>query len=124
MKMQSNPETQSISLTSVIRRLMTSVLLPMLTAGCATPARGGAIPTGKWAGDGYYVAEGWDKSVQAPTTQNASEPRSGHARYPTTLSIRPVRIEGHDLIDIRIYSRHVNDPVFGKDDFAKEEGVR
>ncbi|HUN82228.1 MAG TPA: hypothetical protein VMV81_12050 [Phycisphaerae bacterium] len=100
-----------------------SLLLPVVFAGCAMPGKGGAIPTGHWAGDGFYVAEGWNKPGQPPP-KNPDEPRSGHGCYPTTLSICPVQIDGHNLIDIRVYSRHANDPVFKKDTFEKDEGVR
>ncbi|MCK6485581.1 MAG: hypothetical protein HUU22_01230 [Phycisphaerae bacterium] len=89
------------------RRLLAATALFAATAiaGCAAPARRGEIPCGLWAGKGAFVYETW-KAPAATQPGETGEPRptSVHRKYDTTLSIRPVVLDGQDAIEIEIVS--------------------
>lgn len=74
-------------------------------AGCAAPARHGEIPCGLWSGKGAFVYETWKTpAATQPGESEESQPRSVHRRYETTLSIRPVVLDGQDAIEVEIVS--------------------
>ncbi len=104
-------------------------LLAASIGGCALPRPDGTIPLGQWTGEGWFVAEKWATPGTVPATTEPAEPQSGHARYCTTLSISPIRLEGHDLVELKIQSEHADDPIWKDDQAVRltvllEEGKR
>jgi hypothetical protein len=83
-----------------------------LTTGCAAHGHRGTIPFGQWRGEGEFVFEIWAESGQmAP---RAGQPRSVHRCYPTRLSIRPIRLDDREVIEIDIVSDRGELPQLGQ----------
>lgn len=67
------------------------------------PAPSGVkLPVGEWSGEGQYAYETWPKEAAA----DAEPPISTTSRYPTRLSIRADKLDGHDVLIFDIVSRH------------------
>lgn len=81
---------------------LTAIAVIAWAPGCAAPGPRGVLPFGEWSGDGTYVYEAWgaqDEDDEAP------QPRRLHRSYPTTLSIRPDRIDEQDIVVMEIRSK-------------------
>ncbi|MCH8806207.1 MAG: hypothetical protein IH986_08980 [Planctomycetes bacterium] len=96
------------------------VLIPLVlcAAGCASRARhaglspsgpGGRLPLGQWEGEGSFVYEQWKGDDEGPKSIQRS--------YPTTLSLRKARLDGHDVIEMEIRSRHGGLPDMGEETY-------
>jgi hypothetical protein len=72
-----------------------------LVSGCAAPSPRGTLPFGEWSGQGTVVYEAWQKPDDG---DQESQTHSVHRTYPTTLAIRPGRLDGHDVIEMEILS--------------------
>lgn len=82
------------------------LLLSILTiaSGCTSQGHRGEIPLGTWSGEGVVVSERWKHD------DDDSEPESISHRYPTTLTIRPSVLDGHEVIQMEIHSYHNDMP--------------
>lgn len=79
----------------------TTVLLQLGFQQAAAPS-GMKLPVGEWSGEGQYAYEVWPKEAGA----GAEPPISAASRYPTRLSIRADKLDGHDVLIFDIVSRH------------------
>ncbi len=83
--------------------LVSWLLLIVVGTGCGSHLPFGEIPFGTWSGQGVFVYESWK---QAEENAVDPEPRSLSRRYPTSLTIRPRELDGHDVIELEILSHH------------------
>ncbi len=86
------------------RVILAVLLISALTTGCASFGTRGEIPFGTWSGEGVVVSERWKQD------DDDSESESISRRYPTTLTIQPIVLEGHDVIEMEIHSYHSDMP--------------
>ena len=94
-----------------------SVLLVFpLTTGCTSFGTGGEIPFGTWSGEGVFVYENWKQDEENTVDP---KPRSLSRRYPTSLTIRPGELDGHDVIELEILSKHGGMPDMDKETHLK-----
>lgn len=90
------------------------MLLPSaLSTGCASPGRSGDLPLGAWAGRGSFVYEVWEAG-------DGAEVGSIARGYPTQLTLRPARVDGHEVIEMEIRSQRGHVPV---KDFGDETHI-
>lgn len=82
------------------RVILAVLLVVTLGAGCASFGPPSEIPFGTWSGEGVVVSERWKQD------DDDSESESISRRYPTTLTIQPIVLEGHDVIEMEIHSYH------------------
>ncbi|MHC4233636.1 MAG: hypothetical protein ACYSUQ_00825 [Planctomycetota bacterium] len=86
----------------LVRRALAAALgTAALAAGCTSPGPLAELPFGEWAGEGSFVYEAWPK---APGGEEGTAALSIHRRYPTTLTIRPGRIDDRDVVELEIIS--------------------
>ena len=78
-------------------------LLLVVGPGCALQKPLGKIPFGTWSGEGVFVYENWKQDGENAVDP---KPRSLSRRYPTSLTIRPRELDGHDVIELEILSKH------------------
>ena len=71
------------------------------STGCAAPGPRGEIPSGTWSGRGVFVYEHWKP---AGGQADGVGLQSIHRTYPTSLSIRPGELNGHEIIEVEIRS--------------------
>ena len=89
---------------TIFSRVILAVLLIVaLSAGCVSHDRRGEIPFGTWSGEGVFVYENWKQDGENAVDP---KPRSLSRRYPTSLTIRPRELDGHDVIELEILSKH------------------
>ena len=79
----------------------TAVLLQLGFQKAAAPS-GVKLPVGEWSGEGQYAYETWPMKPAA----DAEPPISTTSRYPTRLSIRAEKLDGHDVMMFDILSKH------------------
>ncbi len=89
---------------TISSRVILALLLNVaLSAGCVSHGRRGEIPFGTWSGEGVFVYENWKQDGENAVDP---KPRSLSRRYPTSLTIRPRELDGHDVIELDILSKH------------------
>lgn len=96
--------------------LVSWALLMVVGAGCASQRALGEIPFGTWSGEGVFVYENWK---QAEVNAVDPKPRSLSRRYPTSLTIRPRELDGHDAIELEILSSHGGMPDMDEHTYLK-----
>jgi len=82
----------------------------VLCMGCAAGGPKGEIPVGQWAGQGTFVYECWKP---ANADAKVARPQSIHRHYPTSLTIRPGRLAGREIIELQIHSERGPLPELG-----------
>lgn len=99
------PSTSNRLNSMIFSRVILAVLLiSALPTGCASFGTRGEIPFGTWSGEGVVVSERWKQD------DDDSESESISRRYPTTLTIQPIVLDGHDVIEMEIHSYHSDMP--------------
>lgn len=73
----------------------------VLAPGCVVPTPRGELAYGEWSGEGSFVYERWAKT-KAGSLQPSME--SSARTYPTTLTIRPGRLDGREVIELEVHS--------------------
>ena len=79
-----------------------SLLVLLLTAGCATTGRPGEIPLGQWTGQGTFTYEHWS-SGEGEDDQD--DKVSLTRDYSTTLTIKNSTLDDRDILEVEILSK-------------------
>jgi len=99
-----------------MRATLLMFVVALLSAGCAATGPRGEIPLGHWSGEGVFVYEEWGSGGEQG---GAPGRHSIHRSYPTSLSIRPGLLEGHEIIEMEIRSQRGALPDLGDETHLK-----
>ena len=81
-------------------------------AGCSMARNDGTIPTGTWEGRGVYTGRDMATDEGKDATTPAAKKPGHSAEYDVKLTIQPVRQNNNELIELKVFSNHANDPDF------------